>query len=84
MLNLKRMLIVIIKKCYLYREFENYGLDSGITFANWLVVGFPLSLVCFIFLWAWMQFYFAGTRYVDFIFRDKYSMYNFPCNSVPE
>lgn len=44
------------------KEFENYGLDSGITFANWLVVGFPLSLVCFVFLWAWMQFYFAGPR----------------------
>lgn len=58
-------------KPYIYREFENYGLDSGITFANWLVVGFPLSLVCFVFLWAWMQFYFAGPRYVDFILEEN-------------
>ncbi|OWF38805.1 solute carrier family 13 member 5-like [Mizuhopecten yessoensis] len=40
--------------------FEDYGIDSGITFANWLVVGFPLSVICLACCWLWLQVYYEG------------------------
>ncbi|XP_069134309.1 Na(+)/citrate cotransporter-like [Argopecten irradians] len=40
--------------------FNDYGTDSGITFANWLVVGFPLSVICLAFCWLWLQVYYEG------------------------
>lgn len=36
--------------------------DSGISFASWLIVGFPLSLICLIISWIWLQVFYAGTR----------------------
>ncbi|XP_061163573.1 Na(+)/citrate cotransporter-like [Saccostrea echinata] len=43
--------------------YEKRGLpDSGISFASWLIVGFPLSLICLIISWIWLQVFYAGSR----------------------
>ncbi|XP_052074962.1 Na(+)/citrate cotransporter-like isoform X2 [Mytilus californianus] len=57
-------------------EFKIYGMDSGITFANWLVIGLPLSIVCFIFLWGWMQFYFDGKKCFPCVERGEEGSYD--------
>ncbi|XP_076107288.1 Na(+)/citrate cotransporter-like isoform X1 [Mytilus galloprovincialis] len=57
-------------------EFKIYDMDSGITFANWLVIGLPLSIVCFIFLWGWMQFYFDGKKCFPCVARGEEGSYD--------
>ncbi|XP_045171468.2 solute carrier family 13 member 2-like isoform X2 [Mercenaria mercenaria] len=37
--------------------YNEYNIPSAITFANWLVVGIPLSLIVFIATWIWLQIY---------------------------
>lgn len=51
--------------------FEDYNEDSGITFANWLVIGFPLSLITFVFIWIWMQVYYGGKKCFPCVKQDK-------------
>ncbi|XP_063396202.1 Na(+)/citrate cotransporter-like isoform X2 [Mytilus trossulus] len=57
-------------------EFKIYDMDSGITFANWLVIGLPLSIICFIFLWGWMQFYFDGKKCFPCVARGEEGSYD--------
>lgn len=42
--------------------YEEYGLPSAITFANWLIVGIPLSLIVFVATWIWLQVYALGKK----------------------
>lgn len=42
--------------------YANHGLPSSITFANWLVLGIPLSLAVFLFSWVWLQIYSLGKK----------------------
>ncbi|KAL5017127.1 hypothetical protein ScPMuIL_006716 [Solemya velum] len=42
--------------------FQKYNMASGITFANWLVLGFPLSVACLVLTWLWLQVYYAGIK----------------------
>nr|KAG5691116.1 hypothetical protein BaRGS_030924 [Batillaria attramentaria] len=39
-----------------------YGARNPINFASWLIIGVPLSFICFIFLWFWMQLYGQGLK----------------------
>ncbi|XP_048754118.2 Na(+)/citrate cotransporter-like [Ostrea edulis] len=52
----------IILKTIADEVYEKTDGDSGITFANWLIIGFPLSLICLIITWLWLQVFFAGRR----------------------
>ena len=45
-----------------FRLYEEYGLEPSITFANWLVVGIPLSILVFIATWVWLQIYALGKK----------------------
>ncbi|KAK3082623.1 hypothetical protein FSP39_000649 [Pinctada imbricata] len=42
--------------------FNKYKIESGITFANWMLIGLPLSIVCFIFTWCWLQLFYQGIK----------------------
>ncbi|XP_060566206.1 solute carrier family 13 member 2-like isoform X2 [Ruditapes philippinarum] len=42
--------------------YGEYDMPSAITFANWLIVGIPLSLVVFIATWIWLQVYALGKK----------------------
>ncbi|XP_022336916.2 Na(+)/citrate cotransporter-like [Crassostrea virginica] len=52
----------IILKTIADEIFQKVGSDSGISFANWLIIGFPLSLICLLFTWFWLQFFYSGER----------------------
>ncbi|XP_060071030.1 solute carrier family 13 member 2-like [Ylistrum balloti] len=38
--------------------FQKYGAESPVTFATWMQFGLPLSAVCLVILWVWLQIYF--------------------------
>nr|KAG5689113.1 hypothetical protein BaRGS_013874 [Batillaria attramentaria] len=42
--------------------FEDYGLNTPITFATWLVYGLPLSFILVIVVWIWLQIVFLRCR----------------------
>lgn len=42
--------------------YQKHGVENPINFASWLIIGVPLSFVCFIFCWFWMQLYGQGLR----------------------
>ncbi|XP_052798801.1 Na(+)/citrate cotransporter-like isoform X2 [Mya arenaria] len=42
--------------------YEQYGLDSAVTFANWMAVGVPISLAVFLATWLWLQVYAMGKK----------------------
>ncbi|KAK7087494.1 Na(+)/citrate cotransporter-like isoform X2 [Littorina saxatilis] len=42
--------------------YNAYGAKNPVNFANWLLIGLPLSFVCFIFCWFWMQLYGQGVK----------------------
>lgn len=42
--------------------YQHYNLSSAITFANWLIVGIPLSLIVFVATWLWLQVYALGKK----------------------
>lgn len=42
--------------------YNAYGASNPINFANWLILGLPLSFICFMFLWFWMQLYGQGVQ----------------------
>ncbi|XP_025091731.1 solute carrier family 13 member 2-like isoform X2 [Pomacea canaliculata] len=42
--------------------FEQYGLQTPITFASWLVFGLPLSLMLVFIVWIWLQVLFFRCR----------------------
>lgn len=42
--------------------FHKYGLPPTITFANWMIVGVPLSLIVFIATWVWLQIFALGKK----------------------
>ncbi|KAK3609774.1 hypothetical protein CHS0354_022636 [Potamilus streckersoni] len=52
----------IILKGMADEVFAKVGLNSGLNFASWLVVAFPISLLQFILLFLWLNFYFNGIR----------------------
>ena len=45
-------------KILYFSLFEKYGLESPITYANWMAYGIPTSFVLVIFVWIWLQVYF--------------------------
>lgn len=45
----------IILKTIADELFEKAGGESGISFANWLIIGLPLSLICLVITWLWLQ-----------------------------
>ncbi|XP_076453197.1 Na(+)/citrate cotransporter-like [Babylonia areolata] len=42
--------------------FQTHGAVNPINFASWLIMGLPLSFICFVFCWLWMQLYGQGIR----------------------
>ncbi|KAL3856398.1 hypothetical protein ACJMK2_011163 [Sinanodonta woodiana] len=52
----------IILKGMADEVFAKVGLSSGLNFGSWLVVAFPISLLQFIILFVWLNFYFNGIR----------------------
>ncbi|XP_025091970.1 solute carrier family 13 member 5-like isoform X1 [Pomacea canaliculata] len=42
--------------------YQQYGETNPINFANWLILGVPLAVICFIFLWFWFQLYAQGLK----------------------
>ena len=44
------------------RLYQAYGGRNPVNFANWLILGLPLSFICFLFCWFWMQLYGQGLR----------------------
>ncbi|KAL4223844.1 hypothetical protein ACF0H5_017309 [Mactra antiquata] len=42
--------------------YQDHDLPSAITFANWLLVGIPLSLLVFLATWIWLQMYALGKK----------------------
>ncbi|XP_071100550.1 Na(+)/citrate cotransporter-like [Haliotis cracherodii] len=43
--------------------FEEYGLDSGVTFTSWMIFALPGSALCLICAWLWLSFFFLGKRW---------------------
>ncbi|KAL3857575.1 hypothetical protein ACJMK2_012225 [Sinanodonta woodiana] len=54
----------IILKGHVDKFYRRYNLDPGLTFANWLIFGLPLSVVLFIVTWLWLQFWYLRKRFV--------------------
>lgn len=42
--------------------YQQSGGSNPVNFATWLIIGLPLSFICFIFLWYWMQLYGQGVK----------------------
>ncbi|XP_067655896.1 Na(+)/citrate cotransporter-like [Haliotis asinina] len=42
--------------------FEEYGLESGVTFTSWMIFALPGSALCLICAWLWLSFFFLGKR----------------------
>ncbi|XP_012942320.2 solute carrier family 13 member 5 [Aplysia californica] len=42
--------------------YEDYGLDSPVTFGTWMALGLPLSAMVLILCWLWLQAAFLGCR----------------------
>ncbi|OWF50269.1 solute carrier family 13 member 2-like [Mizuhopecten yessoensis] len=42
--------------------FQKYGAESPVTFATWMQFGLPLSAVCLVILWVWLQIYFMRCK----------------------
>lgn len=42
--------------------FQKYGAESPITFASWMQFGLPLSAICLVILWIWLQIYFLRCK----------------------
>ncbi|XP_046377536.1 solute carrier family 13 member 2-like isoform X2 [Haliotis rufescens] len=40
--------------------FNTYGLESGVNFVNWMVFALPVSLLCIMLAWMWLQTLFLG------------------------
>ncbi|CAG5124197.1 unnamed protein product [Candidula unifasciata] len=47
--------------------------NNPVDFANWLIVGMPLAVILFVFLWVWMQLYSEGFRCLQFWKKDSTS-----------
>ncbi|KAL3857546.1 hypothetical protein ACJMK2_012200 [Sinanodonta woodiana] len=43
-------------------EYQKYGLDSPITFTNWMAFCVPTSVILLVILWIWFQIYFLRCR----------------------
>ncbi|WAR03666.1 S13A3-like protein [Mya arenaria] len=50
----------IILKGQADQIFRERGVDSGLTFNTWLVLGFPVSLLVFLTLFLWLSLHFRG------------------------
>ncbi|XP_033747489.1 LOW QUALITY PROTEIN: solute carrier family 13 member 2-like [Pecten maximus] len=42
--------------------FQKYGAESPVTFASWMQFGLPLSAICLVILWVWLQIYFLRCK----------------------
>ncbi|ESO91712.1 hypothetical protein LOTGIDRAFT_163443 [Lottia gigantea] len=47
--------------------FGHYGLESGVNFANWLLIGIPVSAIIFVFCWGWLTFVMKGKTFPEVI-----------------
>ncbi|KAK3581968.1 hypothetical protein CHS0354_023440 [Potamilus streckersoni] len=52
----------IILKGHIDKLYSRYGLDPGLTFANWLIFGLPTSFVVFLMTWLWLQLWYLRKR----------------------
>uniref|UniRef100_K1QSI6 Solute carrier family 13 member 3 n=1 Tax=Magallana gigas TaxID=29159 RepID=K1QSI6_MAGGI len=55
----------IILKTIADELFEKAGGDSGISFANWLIIGLPLSLICLVITWLWLQVLYSRKKFQE-------------------